>query len=436
LIGGLVAIVLLAALGIYQGRDAVAAVDEVERSHRTIEALDEVMARLGEAKSARRALGLTRDEAFRAVYRGAVTAIARRLDEIQRLSDSDEVQHHVDALRPLLDDRVARLEAQVKVTDTSGKEEQPSDAVSLGNTKLDDAIRREVTAMVDVEHDLLAVREGASHGRFVRAEVISAVGACVAVVMLLAAFGLLAREVRQRRRAEAETAAALETAESVNLELESFSYSVSHDLRAPLRAIDGFSQALLEDNGEHLDDEGKRHLARVRAASTRMGHLIDDLLALSRVTRAQLGESRVDLGELAKASFDELRDAAAGRTIELVIAPDLAATGDARLLRIVFDNLLGNAVKFTAKRDVAHIEVGATSDKGERVYFVRDDGVGFDPKYASKLFGAFQRLHDPNEFAGTGIGLATVQRIVRRHGGRVWATSEPGKGATFSFTLP
>jgi signal transduction histidine kinase len=188
---------------------------------------------------------------------------------------------------------------------------------------------------------------------------------------------------------------------------------------------------VLEDAADRLDDDSKRNLERVRAASKRMAQLIDDLLGLSRVTRAQRRDEDVDLSAIAKASLDELRDANPDRKLDVTIAPGLTARGDSRLLRIALDNLLGNAVKFTATREVAKIEVGMA----DGAYFVRDNGVGFDERYASKLFGAFQRLHDANEFAGTGIGLATVQRIVRRHGGRVWATSELGSGATFSFSL-
>jgi len=297
------------------------------------------------------------------------------------------------------------------------------------------SIRQHIDSMVKAEHDLLALREAGSRAQFSQGKVITAVGAAVAVVLLCAAFGLLVREVRQRRRAEHDTTAALANAEMINQELETFSYSVSHDLRAPLRAIDGFSQALLEDNAERLDDDSKRHLDRLRSASARMSQLIDDLLALSRVARGPVATASVDLAALARASFDELRAGHPDRTLELEIRGEIVARGDARLLRIVFDNLLGNAVKFTGKNAVAHIEIGTTTDCDEPCYFVKDDGVGFDPKYANKLFGPFQRLHDASEFAGTGIGLATVQRIIRRHGGRVWATSEPGKGAAFLFTL-
>jgi PAS domain S-box-containing protein len=221
----------------------------------------------------------------------------------------------------------------------------------------------------------------------------------------------------------------------LNRELEAFSYSVSHDLRAPLRGIDGFSQALLEDFADKLDEEGKGYLQRVRAASQRMGELIDDLLDLSRVTRREMRREPVDLSALARAVGAQLQKAHPDREVELVVTPGLVAEGDPHLLRIVLENLLGNAWKFTGTRDRARIEFGAVPHDGTIAYYVRDNGVGFDVAYAGKLFGAFQRLHAMVEFPGTGIGLATVQRIIHRHGGRVWAEGEVDKGATVYFTL-
>jgi light-regulated signal transduction histidine kinase (bacteriophytochrome) len=223
--------------------------------------------------------------------------------------------------------------------------------------------------------------------------------------------------------------------EAANRELEAFSYSVAHDLRAPLRSIDGFSQALLDDCADILDEAGKLHLRYVREAAQDMAALIDGLLGLSRVTRSELRRESVDLTGIAGQIFTQLRRATPDRTVETVVAGDLEAEGDARLLRALMENLIGNAWKFTRHCASPRIEVGAARTDGERVYFVRDNGAGFDMAYAGKLFAAFQRLHSASEFEGTGIGLATVQRIVARHGGRVWAESEVGHGATFYFTL-
>ena len=223
----------------------------------------------------------------------------------------------------------------------------------------------------------------------------------------------------------------------LNGEIESFSYAVSHDLRAPLRSIDGFSQILVEDKAEALGEDGRQLLGRVRAAAGRMAELIDDMLALSLATRQKMVASDVELDRIARGVIDELRAHEPGRAVEVQIDAPAKATGDARLLRIVVTNLLANSWKFTRDRRPAHISFGAAEhSNGEATFFVRDDGVGFDPRYAGKLFGAFQRLHAVDQFEGTGIGLATVHRIIRRHGGRVWAEGEVGKGATFYFTLP
>ena len=223
---------------------------------------------------------------------------------------------------------------------------------------------------------------------------------------------------------------------ALNDELGAFAYSVSHDLRAPLRSIDGFSQILLEDKGPVLGDDGRDHLARVRAAATRMGALIDDMLLLSRLTRDEMKVENVDVTALARGVVDELRAREPQRSVEFESNGATPAKGDARLVRIALTNLLGNSWKFTRVRQLAHISFGGETRDGESVFFVKDDGVGFDMRYADKLFGAFQRLHSTTEFEGTGIGLATVQRIVHRHGGRVWAESVVGKGTTFFFTLP
>ena len=237
--------------------------------------------------------------------------------------------------------------------------------------------------------------------------------------------------------ARLESRVALRTHEltAANKELESFSYSVSHDLRSPLRAIDGFAQALLEDEGARLSPEGLRLLSRLQAAATRMGQLIDDLLQLSRVTRAELKREPVDLSAIAASVLQELRQREPERDVTCSLQQSLTAQGDPRLLRVLLENLLGNAWKFTSKRSGATIELFAETAGGVTHYAVRDNGVGFDMAYAGKLFSPFQRMHKPSEFPGTGIGLATVQRIVHRHGGEISAQAARGAGATFRFTL-
>jgi light-regulated signal transduction histidine kinase (bacteriophytochrome) len=253
----------------------------------------------------------------------------------------------------------------------------------------------------------------------------------------------LQTEVVERQQAEEAVLAlnqglqkAIVDLKAVNRELESFSYSVSHDLRAPLRSIDGFSQALLEDCSDKLDDSGQDYLHRIRNATQRMGNLIDDLLNLSQVTRSEMRLEPVNLSLLASNICTELQQSQPERRVEFFMQPGLSAQGDARLLNVLLTNLLNNAWKFSGKHPHARIEFGILSAPTDNpVYFVRDNGAGFDMAFANKLFGPFQRLHSANEFPGNGIGLATVQRIAHRHGGRVWAEGALEEGATFYFTL-
>ncbi|MBS1188631.1 MAG: hypothetical protein H6R10_423 [Rhodocyclaceae bacterium] len=228
-------------------------------------------------------------------------------------------------------------------------------------------------------------------------------------------------------------AAALDAA---NKELESFAYSVSHDLRAPLRAIDGFSRMVLEGYGGQLDDEGRRKLQVVRDSAQHMGQLIGDILAFSRMARQEMAQRTVDMEAMAREVAEEVRQSEPERAIEFAFSPLPPARGDPALLRQVWANLLGNAVKFTRQRPVARIEVGGRTEGGEAIYWVKDNGAGFDMQYAGKLFGVFQRLHRQDEFEGTGVGLAIVQRILQRHGGRIWGEGTPGSGAIFHFALP
>jgi PAS domain S-box-containing protein len=265
---------------------------------------------------------------------------------------------------------------------------------------------------------------------------------------------LYTRDVTDRKKSRAELEAATAQIERMNeeleqhvqertaqlnatiKELEAFSYTVSHDLRAPLRAIDGFSRLLFEDYDSKLDTEGRRLLEVIRSSTVKMGHLVDGLLAFSRLGRQAMGSSRVDMDELAREAFSEVAGTEKQNKVQFKLEHLPPALGDRVLLRQVFINLFSNAVKFTRDREPAVIEAGAKSDDEQNIFYVRDNGAGFDMQYADKLFGVFQRLHAVTEFEGTGLGLAIVQRIIHRHGGRVWAEGKPGEGATIYFSLP
>jgi PAS domain S-box-containing protein len=289
-------------------------------------------------------------------------------------------------------------------------------AVSAGHVQRFDTVRRRKDGkLVDVSLTLSPVRNAA--GRVI-------------------SISKVARDVTERRRAERELARAKETAEAASRELEAFSYSVAHDLRAPLRGMNGFAQVLLNEYKDKFDAAGQDWLNEILLNANRMGALIDALLSLSKVTRSALKRELVDFTALARETAAALQAQEPARSVEFAIQDDLRADADSTLARALIENLLGNAWKFTSKTAHPQISVGASELNGETVFFVRDNGAGFDMAYAQKLFAPFQRLHANREFPGTGIGLATVQRIVRRHGGRVCAEGTVGVGATFSFTFP
>ena len=318
------------------------------------------------------------------------------------------------------------------------------------------SVRYSITQIEAEERRLLAQRTAAAESA--TRNVIGTFAAAVALDLGLRVIAvqqwIRAREDREQRATRAETIVTLNSElqilntelearvaqrtrelEISNQELQAFSYSVSHDLRAPLRTIDGFSLALLEDYADRLDADGRDFIARVRGGVQRMGTLIDALLQLSRVTRSELQREEVDLTQLATLIFEELHALEGERTVTFCAQPGMVASADPRLLRVAFENLFGNALKFTSKTPQANIEFGQRVKDGETVYFIRDNGAGFDMQYVDRLFTAFQRLHGDREFKGSGIGLATVSRIILRHHGRIWAEGSPGQGATFFFTL-
>jgi PAS domain S-box-containing protein len=298
------------------------------------------------------------------------------------------------------------------------EDEEPTilETVAKGEAKRFDTVRRRKDGrLIDVSVTVSPVRDAA----------------CTVVGV-----SKVARDITDRRRAETSLARAKDAAEAANRELEAFSYSVAHDLRAPLRGMNGFAQVLLDTYSDKLNADGQDWLHEILLNAKKMADLIDGLLSLARVTRSELRHERIDLSEMARSSAAQLRASESERKTAIDVQADLHADADPRMVRSLIENLLGNAWKFTAKAPAGRIEFGAQEKDGASEFFVRDNGAGFDMAFASKLFSPFQRLHTADEFPGTGIGLATVQRIVRRHGGRCWAEGAVDTGATFYFTLP
>ena len=258
----------------------------------------------------------------------------------------------------------------------------------------------------------------------------------IVVIILVAIIAERIEKIRKLNDLNKQLQKQSEKLEDANQELEAFAYSVSHDLRVPLRAIDGFSRILVEDYEDKLDEEGIRLLNIVRENTAKMGHLIDDILLLSRASRQEMLLNEIDMAALARSVYDEFQTDVTDRDVEFNVGDIPNAYGDRAMLGQVFQNLIGNAIKFTRNKNPAIIEVGGEKEGKEIVYYVKDNGAGFDMKYINKLFGLFQRLHSPEEFEGTGVGLSIVQRVIRRHGGSVWGEGAVGEGATIYFTLP
>lgn len=425
-----------------------------------LSATDEVQLQVVAASSAARAYLLTGGADFENRYRVAAQAAQDALDKVQFLTrDNVSQQARIAVLRHRMSVRFGALDAAINMRRTHPTE--PADRFVLGPALSDSpdggiSVKYAITQVKEEEERLLLDRNGETHRGRVRVLTAFLVASVLDVLLLVLAFELLMRaaEARQKLADRAGEIAAL-NAELTNIneelekrvdqrtrelavsnqELEAFSYSVSHDLRAPLRTIDGFSLALKEDFSEQLNEEGQDYINRVRSGVQRMGSLIDALLQLSRVTRSELQREQVDLSTLAGLIFEELKALSPETQAQFVAQAGIAARADPRLVRIAFENLIGNALKYSSRTDQARIEFGSDAREERAVYFIRDNGVGFDMQYVDRLFTAFQRLHGDRDFKGSGIGLATVSRIIRRHHGRIWAEGEVGKGATFFFTL-
>ena len=434
----------------------------VNHTWQVIGQVELMMSVASDASSGSRGYTYTQDPKFLVPYRNAQQRLPGILDELQHFtSDSPSQESRIEELRKTIDVRLAMLarnSAQEQVHSLT-REEVIANATRAKSVM--DHLRSMANDMETEEHRLLLKREAEARHSSTKTRWSLAVASFIDFLLIVLMFRYFARERGLRMstefiagrldeaRADAERTAAeiqllnttLEqrveqrTAElaTVNRELEAFSYSVSHDLRAPLRTIDGFSLALEEDYAAIVDATGRDYISRVRAGVQRMGQLIDALLQLSRITRADLVREDFDLSKLASSVVANLREEHRAREIAFRVEPGLSANADPRLLQVALENLLGNAVKFSSKVAAASIQFGY--DPKHTAYFIRDNGAGFDMHYADRLFTAFNRLHGDKDFKGSGIGLATVARVVQRHHGRIWAESTVGHGATFWFTL-
>ena len=424
--------------------------------------VERIMGSVKDAETGVRGYVITGENTYLQNYSTARSTIFSQVDEFATLtSDNVNQRANADDLRRLVQARLTQLEGGVEVRRTQGFEAARIRVLAGTGLAQMTEIRRIATVTEAEELRLLTIRQQAQQRSGILAYVATGVAAGLDLLFIVLIFRYLARE-RILRYASEDTTARLSLAnehiartstelqtlnaelearvrqrtaelESTNKELEAFSYSVSHDLRAPLRTIDGFSLALQEDYTHAVDETGRDYISRVRAGVQRMGGLIDALLQLSRITRAEINRSAVDVTALVESVAGNLRDENPGQTLRFTIEPGMHADADLGLLRVAFENLMGNAVKFSSRKPESDIDV--CYDDAKHAFRVHDNGAGFDMHYSEKLFNAFNRLHGDKDFKGSGIGLATVARVVRRHHGTIWADSQVDHGATFWFTL-
>jgi signal transduction histidine kinase len=410
------ALVILISIGMLSYQSTIREGEDrgwVTHTHLVVEKLQTVLIDINRAETGRRAHLLTGQDGDLEQYKAGINQVRQDIGEVRGLTSDN----------PRQQEAIRRLEATV------GKE-------------LIDEVRMQIGEMRTAEEQLLARRlETAAVGTR-RMKAVIVLGNALAILILSMAGFVIHREAGRRDRAEKELQHVNEhleqrTAElsDTNGELESFSYSVAHDLRAPLRQIAGYSSVLLQDYGPDLDTESRRYLEKVEEGARKMGRLVDDLLSLSKIGRQELALQDTPLDSLLRQVVDDLAPECSGREVEWQIGSLFRAECDPALMKQVFVNLLSNAVKYTGKRERAVIQVGQMMQNDLRVIFVRDNGAGFEMQYVGKLFGVFQRLHKARDFEGTGVGLAIAQRIIRKHGGRIWAEAELDRGATFFFTL-
>lgn len=408
------------------------------RSHDLLQLLNNVDTAMDEAENNHRRYLVTGEVVYLQSFRSLAEQKPTYLKYLKDLTAGSPVQEaRVDQLQKLIEQQINAETGAIAKRDGGGFEAVRRIALEGVAKRELAAIHRIIAEMESDEHQSLRRRLGESTLSTTNTIVLLALGALLQLVLLASVYYLIRHDITARKKVATELQLRGELLEAANKELEAFSYSVSHDLRAPLRHIDGYASLLNKAVGETLNDKAKRYLQTISDSAKQMGQLIDDLLVFSRMGRQEMLHTTVNLDQLIKTILYDLRLDLQGREISWTIDTLPEVPGDPAMLRQVFVNLISNAIKFTSTRPVAKIAIGVErKSAGEITVFVRDNGVGFDMQYLDKLFGVFQRLHRADEFEGTGIGLANVRRIVHRHGGRVWAEGIPDQGATFFVTLP
>jgi signal transduction histidine kinase len=408
------------------------------KSHDFLQVLNNMDATLESMENGHRRYLVTGEENYLETYRTVMQqrdAYMRYLREL--MNDSPEQQRRLALLEELIEQQLEAETRAIERRDQGGFDAVHKIALEGAAKQILESIHRVTGAMDLDERRAVLLRVGESAAGTTTTIVLLVSGALLQFVLLASVYYLIRHDITERRRVAAELQRRGELLEAANKELEAFSYSVSHDLRAPLRHIDGYASLLSKAAGESLNDKARRYLQTISDSARQMGQLIDDLLVFSRMGRQEMLHTTVNLDQLIKTILYDLRLDLQGRSISWTIDPLPEVQGDPAMLRQVFMNLISNAVKFTKTQPAPAIEIGVDpSSPSEQVIHVRDNGVGFDMQYVNKLFGVFQRLHRADEFEGTGIGLANVRRIIHRHGGRTWAEGAPGKGATFYVALP
>jgi signal transduction histidine kinase len=416
----------------------------VRHTYLVVGKLQTVRIDITQAETGQRGFMLTGQDRYLKLFGAGVNQVRQDMTELRDLtSDNSGQQEAIQRLDPLIAARLAELGDGVEVRKRSGLL-AGVEAVTRANNgeKWMGQIAAQIGEMRQTETQLLSRRLDTAAASARKIKVVIVCGNALAIFILVVAGFVIHRETSRRNRAEQNLKHVNERLErrtadlsETNIELESFAYSVAHDLRAPLRHIAGYSNVLVQDYGPQLDEEGIRYLGKIGDGAQEMGRLVDDLLSLSKIGRQQLALQKTPLDSLLRQVVEDFAPECSGREVEWRIGALSSADCDPALMKQVFANLVSNALKYTRKREHAVIQVGQTKQNHERVIFVRDNGVGFDMQYVGKLFGVFQRLHKARDFEGTGVGLAIVQRIIRKHGGRIWAEAKLDQGATFFFTV-